>query len=408
MEIQVDKDTEVIDAQGLLCFPGVIDTHVHFREPGLTHKADMHSESRAAIAGGVTSFIDMPNTNPQTTTIEALNNKFFCATRTSLANYSFYLGATNDNVEELMKDEARRAAGIKVFMGSSTGNMLVDSPEILKQIFSLNQLVAVHCEDESTILKNHEEFLHEDLNITFHPKIRSEEACWKSSSHAVELAQKHDTHLHLLHISTEKELSLLDTKPLRDKRITAEACVHYLWFCDKDYVRFHNAIKCNPAIKTKADRDALRKAVIKGKIDIISTDHAPHLWAEKQGNCLTAASGISMIQHSLVAMLELCQQDIFTYETIVEKMCHNPAVLFGIKDRGFIKEGYYADLVLVDPNQPWTVGTENILSKCGWSPFEKMVFSHKVVKTFVNGNMVYNNGIFNKNVHGMKLKFAKQ
>ena len=396
------SDAKIINAEGLLCFPGVIDTHVHFREPGLTRKGDIQSESHAGVAGGVTSFIEMPNTNPQTTTLEALEWKRQRAAQVSFANYSFYIGATNDNLDELKK--ADRAAGIKVFMGSSTGNMLVDNPETLRKIFCLPQIIAVHCEDEATILRNREMFLHEDLNITFHPKIRSEEACWIASSRAVKLAQECGTRLHLLHVSTEKELSLLEAGALEDKRITAEACVHYLLFSDENYSRLGNAIKCNPAIKTQAEQEALRQAVRDGKIDIISTDHAPHLWDEKQGNCLQAASGISMIQHSLVAMLELCRWNVFTYELIAEKMCYNPARLFGIKDRGCIREGYYADLVLVDPTQSWTVTTENLFSKCRWSPFEGTTFSHEVVKTFVNGKLMYDDGTFCIGYHGIELE----
>ena len=399
---------QVINAEGLWLLPGIIDDQVHFREPGLTHKGDIHSESRAAVAGGITSFMDMPNTVPQTVTIETLNEKFSLATQKSMANYSFFMGATNDNADELKKPEARRAAAIKVFMGSSTGKMLVDNPATLEKIFSEStQIIAAHCESETMIQANKEKYTHdfgENLDISFHPKIRSTEACYASSSQAVKLAEKHNSRLHLFHLSTKKELELLELKPLKDKRITSEVCVHHLWFSDEDYEVLGNRIKWNPAIKTKSDRDALRKALIEGKLDIVATDHAPHTWEEKQVSCLKAASGGPMVQHALVAMLELCRRGIFTPELIVEKMAHNPAELFGIKDRGYIREGYYADLVLVDPNQTWTVTKENLLYKCGWSPFEGQTFSHKVLKIFVNGHLVYDNGVFDENFRGKELE----
>lgn len=401
------QSPEIIDAEGLWLLPGLIDDQVHFREPGLTHKADIHSESRAAIAGGITSFMDMPNTIPQTTTVEALNEKFDRAAKSSLANYSFFIGATNDNLEELKKDGARRATAIKVFMGSSTGNMLVDNQQTLERIFSeTSMIIAAHCECESTIATNKAHYIEkygEELDITFHPKIRSAEACYNSSSEAVKLAKKYDSRLHLFHISTEKEMSLLEAEPLKDKKITAEVTVQHLWFTDEDYAEKGNRIKWNPAIKTRNDRDALRKALVEGKIDVVATDHAPHTWEEKEGSCLKAASGGPMVQHALLAMLELCKQGIFTPELIVEKMAHNPAILFRIKDRGFIREGYYADLVLVDPNQNETVSRDNLLYKCAWSPFEGDTFSHKVVKTFVNGTLVYDNGVFNENFRGKEL-----
>ncbi|GHU72427.1 dihydroorotase [Bacteroidia bacterium] len=398
---------QTINAEGLLLIPGIIDDQVHFREPGLTHKGDIHSESRAAVAGGITSFMDMPNTIPQTVTIEALNEKFALAAKNSMANYTFFIGATNDNSGELKKPGAARAKAVKVFMGSSTGNMLVDNPVALEKIFAENQsIIAAHCESEAIIRANKEKYIREsgeNLDISFHPKIRSAEACFASSNEAVRLAKKHNSRLHLFHLSTAKEMELLEAKPLNEKRITGEVCVHHLWFSDEDYARLGNRIKWNPAIKTKADRDALRKALIEGKIDVVATDHAPHTWDEKQGSCLTAASGASMVQHSLIAMLEMCRQDIFTEELVVEKMAHAPAELFEIKDRGYIREGYYADLVLVDPNRSWTVSKENLLYKCGWSPLEGQTFSHQVVKTFINGQLVYDNGVFDENFRGKEL-----
>jgi len=397
-----------LDASGLLLFPGIIDDQVHFREPGLTHKGDIHSESRAAVAGGITSFMDMPNTVPQTITVEALNDKFDRASSQSLANYTFFIGATNDNIEELKKEGAKRAAAIKVFMGASTGNMLVDNERALERIFSeTGQIIAVHCECEKTIAANKARIIKqfgEDLDVAFHPKIRDAAACYDSSSHAVELAKKYNTRLHLFHLSTEKEMSLLEAKPLSEKRITAEVCVHHLWFSDEDYAEKGNRIKWNPAIKSRADRDVLRQALIDGKIDVVATDHAPHTWEEKQGSCLRAASGGPMVQHSLTAMLELCRQGIFTEEMVVEKMAHAPAKLFGIKDRGFVREGYYADLVLVNPNVGWTVSKDNLLYKCGWSPMEGVTFSHKVEKTFVNGHLAYDNGVFDEGFKGKELE----
>ena len=350
----------------------------------------------------------MPNTIPQTTTVRALNDKFDRASKQSLTNYTFFIGATNDNIEELKKEGARRAAAIKVFMGASTGNMLVDNERSLERIFAeTGQIIAVHCECEKTIAANKARLTKQygdDLDIIFHPKIRDVKACFNSSSHAVELAKKYNSRLHLFHLSTEKEMSLLEAKPLNEKRITAEACVHHLWFSDEDYAEKGNRIKWNPAIKSRTDREALRQALIAGKIDIVATDHAPHTWEEKQGSCFQVASGGPMIQHSLLAMLELCRQGIFAEELIVEKMAHAPAVLFGIKDRGFIREGYYADLVLVNPNTRWTVSKDNLLYKCGWSPMEGETFSHKVEKTFVNGHLVYDNGVFDEEYRGKELE----
>jgi dihydroorotase len=397
-----------VDASGLLLLPGIIDDQVHFREPGLTHKGDIYSESRAAVAGGITSFMDMPNTVPQTVTVETLNEKFNRASRQSFANYTFFIGATNNNIEELKREGAKRAAAIKVFLGASTGNMLVDDERTLERIFAeTGQIIAAHCECEKTIADNKMRFINlygEDLDITFHSKIRDAEACFNSSSFAVKMAKKHGTRLHLFHLSTEKEMSLLEAKPLNEKRITAEVCVHHLWFSDEDYAGKGNRIKWNPAIKSRADRDALRKALVEGKIDVVATDHAPHTWEEKQGSCLQAASGAPMVQHSLPAMLELCRQGIFTEELVVEKMAHAPAILFRIKDRGFIREGYYADLVLVNPNTFWTVAKDNLLYKCGWSPMEGERFSHRIEKTFVNGRLVYDNGKLDEMYRGKELE----
>lgn len=404
---EVVEESDTIDASGLYLLPGAIDDQVHFREPGLTHKADIHSESRAAVAGGVTSFMDMPNTIPQTTTIEELNKKFDRAAETSLANYSFFIGATNDNIEDLKRVEAKRAAAVKVFMGSSTGNMLVDRTNALEKIFGeVDMLIATHCESETIIKANIDYYTKkygQDLDIHYHSKIRSEEACYASSAAAVELATRYNSRLHLFHLSTAKELSLLEARPLKEKQITGEVCVHHLWFCDKDYSRLGNRIKWNPSIKTKKDRLRLREGLNNNLLDVVATDHAPHLPAEKEGSCLKAASGGPMVQHSLVAMLELSKQGVFKIEAVVEKMCHAPADLFRIKKRGYIREGYYADLVLVDPKQEWTVAPDNILYKCGWSPLEGQRFSHRVVMTFVNGDLVYNRGELNETVRGMEL-----
>ena len=404
----LSPSTSIINAEGLLLLPGLIDDQVHFREPGLTHKGSIHSESRAAVAGGITSFMDMPNTSPQTVTVEALNDKFKLAAHHSMANYTFMIGATNDNLDELKKEGAKRAVAVKVFMGASTGNMLVDNPQSLEKIFSeIDKIIVAHCESEAIIAANKAHYTAqygEELDISFHSKIRDVWACFESSSEAVRLAKKYNSRLHLFHLSTEKELMFLESKPFVEKRITAEVCIHHLWFSDEDYPEKGNLIKWNPSIKSKADRDTLRKALIEGKIDIVATDHAPHTLAEKQGSCLKAASGGPMVQHALVAMLELCKQGVFTEELVVEKMAHAPAKLFGIKDRGFIREGYYADLVLVNPNSPWSVTKDNLLYKCGWSPMEGVRFSHKVEKTFVNGHLVYDNGVFDEGYRGKELE----
>ena len=408
-----DVDTssyEVYDARGKWLIPGCIDDQVHFREPGLTHKADIASESRAAVAGGVTSFMDMPNTKPQTTTLDALEWKFQRAAETSRANYSFFFGGTNDNLEEIKRLDPTRVPGLKLFLGSSTGNMLVDRKESLERIFGeCGLLIAVHAEKEEIIRRNIERFTKEygeDLDISFHSRIRSEEACYASSSEAVELATRLGARLHLLHLSTARETTLLDnTLPLQEKKITGEVCVHHLWFHDGDYARLGNRIKWNPSIKQLADREALRKAVNDNRIDIVATDHAPHLLSEKEGSCLKAASGGPLIQHSLPLMLEMAQSGIFTYEKVVEKMAHAPATLFRIDRRGYIRPGYFADLVLIDPQRTWTVAPENILSKCGWSPFEGCTFHHAVNTTFVNGEIAYRDGQVNDQLRGRELRF---
>ena len=401
---------EIIDGENCLLLPGVIDDQVHFREPGLTHKADLYTESKAAVAGGVTSFMDMPNTRPQAITLQLLEEKYSLAEEKSFANYSFYMGATNDNLDELLKIDPHKVCGVKVFMGSSTGNMLVDDEITLQGIFkNVPYLIAVHCEDEITIQKNREYFLSlygNNLPVQFHPLIRDAEACYVSSSKAVSLAKKYNSRLHILHLSTEKEMQLFDNSvALKNKRITAEVCVHHLWFSDRDYQQFGNKIKWNPAIKSEADRQALIRAVNDNTIDVIATDHAPHLLEEKQGNCFTAASGGPLVQHSLITMLQLAKQGVFSREKVVEKMCHAPAELFNIEKRGFIRSGYYADLTLVNPNNSWKVSPENILYKCGWSPFEGMRFDTRVEKTWVNGHKVYDQGEFDEKVRGKRLLF---
>lgn len=406
----IAETNDIVDGQGKWLLPGCIDDQVHFREPGLTYKADIYSESRAAVAGGVTSFMDMPNTKPQTTTIENLEWKFNRAAETSAANYSFFFGGTNDNMEEIRRLDRSRVPGLKLFLGSSTGNMLVDKKDALERIFSESDLlIAVHAEKEEIIKRNiayYTQKYGEDLDISFHSKIRSEEACYASSSEAVELATRLGTRLHILHLSTAKETTLLDNKlPLKDKKITGEVCVHHLWFHDGDYALFGNRIKWNPSIKTLADRTALREAVNNDKIDIIATDHAPHLLSEKEGSCLKAASGGPLVQHSLIVMLELAMEGRFTYEKVVDKMAHKPAELFHIDRRGYIRPGYYADLVLIDPNKTWTVSKENILTKCGWSPFEGYTFHHAVDTTWVNGEIVWQDGQIRDNIHGKELKY---
>ncbi|HET9569991.1 MAG TPA: dihydroorotase [Bacteroidales bacterium] len=400
---------QVLDAEGKWLIPGAIDGHVHFREPGLTHKADLLSETRAALAGGVTSFLEMPNTLPQTTTIQIWEKKMELAASKSLANYSFYLGATNDNLSELEKADYQRVCGVKVFMGSSTGNMLVGQQAALEGIFkSVPCIVGVHAESEAIIQANKTRYLEAiggDLPISYHPLIRSAEACYASSATAVELATRFGSRLHILHLTTAEELDLFEAKPLIDKKITAEVCVPHLWFDDKDYEFRGNSIKCNPAIKTERDRLALRDGLKSGKLDVIATDHAPHLWAEKQGDCLTAASGSPSIQFSVPLMLELVKDQIFTKELIVEKMCHAPATLYGIDRRGFIRENYYADMALIDPEASWVLTGDLILSKCGWSPYEEQVFRSKVLKTWVNGTLAYDEGHFAEGRTAAELRF---
>lgn len=406
----MDCDT-VVDAAGAYLLPGVIDDHVHFRDPGLTHKADMTSESCAAAAGGVTSFMDMPNCNPQTTTLEALDNKFADAAQKSIVNYSFYFGATNNNADLLPMLDKTKVCGVKLFMGASTGNMLVDRMETLRKIFcEAGMLIATHCEDQNIIRENtkkYQELYGEDPDITCHPLIRSEEACYESSKLAVQLAKETGAHLHILHISTAKELELLENKPLEDKRITAEACVSHLFFCDEDYKRMGARIKCNPSIKSKADRDALRKALAENRIDVIGTDHAPHLLSEKQGGALKAVSGMPTLQFSLISCYELVREDILSMEQLVEKMCHAPAKLYNISERGFIRPGYKADLVILNPDCTWTVTDEVVLSKCGWTPMAGQNFHARVEKTFVNGDLVYSEGKVDMSHRGEALRFNR-
>src|SRR5690606_30163257 len=386
-------ETKVIDADGSYLLPGMIDDQVHFREPGLTHKATIETESKAAVAGGITSFIEMPNTIPQATTIELLEEKFDIASKTSWANYSFMFGGTNDNLEEILKVDPQKVAGLKLVLGFSTGNILVDDPKILEEIFSKTKLlISAHCEDEATIKKNLEKYKEEygeNIPIELHPKIRSEEACYISSSRAIKLAEKTGARLHVFHLSTEKETHLFSNKkPLAKKKITAEVCVHHLWFTDEDYKTKGTKIKWNPAVKTEKDRDGLLKALLDDRIDVIATDHAPHTSEEKNNKYLNAPSGGPLVQHGLVALLEMYHKGKISLEKIVEKTAHNPAILFQIKERGYIRKGYKADLVLVDLNSPWTVKKENILYKCSWSPFEGTVFKSRVTHTLVNGVLV--------------------
>lgn len=402
----------IIEAAGKLLLPGIIDDQVHFREPGLTHKGDILSESRAAVAGGITSFMDMPNTVPQTITAELLKEKYLTGAEHSLANYSFYMGATNTNLSEIMKADPAEVCGIKVFMGSSTGNMLVDDEQALRDIFKNARMpVAVHCEDETIIKANTAKYradYGDDIPFSMHPMIRSREACFISSAFAVRLAKEYNTRLHVLHLSTADEMKLLSNEmPLAKKRITAEVCVHHLWFDESAYENRGSLIKWNPAIKTHYDRDALLKAVSDDTIDIVATDHAPHTAEEKAGKYFSCPSGGPLVQHSLPAMLELWHKGSISLEKIVEKMCHNPAILFNIRKRGFIREGYKADLCLIDPDKPWTVTKDNILYKCGWSPFEGTTFRSGVFMTIINGTIVYNDGLINENFRGQRLLFDR-
>ncbi|WKK57337.1 dihydroorotase [Sphingobacterium sp. BN32] len=409
--IDVSADKE-INAEGLHLFPGLIDDQVHFREPGLTHKANIFTESRAAVAGGTTSFMEMPNTVPNTLTQKLLQDKYDIAQDSSLANYSFFMGAANDNLDEVLKTNPRDVCGIKIFMGSSTGNMLVDNEQSLEAIFSqAPTLIATHCEDEATIQANlaaYKEKYGDNVTIEMHPLIRSAEACYLSSSKAVELAKKNNTRLHILHISTAKETGLFDNAiPLEQKRITAEACIHHLWFSDADYKTKGNFIKWNPAVKTADDRDAILKAVLDGHIDVIATDHAPHTIEEKSQAYLQAPSGGPLVQHALQALIDLVKQGKMTLEQLVQKSAHNTATLFQIEQRGFIREGYWADLVLVDLNKPYTVNKSNILSKCGWSPFEDYTFSSTIEHTLVSGNIAYSNGAILEVGSGHRLLFNR-
>lgn len=403
---------KIIDAEGKYLFPGCIDDQVHFREPGLTHKAEIYTEARSAVAGGITSFMEMPNTVPNTFTQQLLEEKYSRAAAVSLANYSFYIGASNDNIEEVLKTDPATVCGVKVFMGSSTGNMLVDNRQTLEALFSkCKMLIATHCEDEATIRHNtqvYKERYGEDIPVECHPLIRSEEACYKSSSLAVELAKKYNTRLHILHISTAKETELFDnSRPLKEKRITAEACIHHLWFSDADYQIKGNFIKWNPAIKKASDREAILKAVLDNKIDVIATDHAPHTKEEKSQLYTKAPSGGPLVQHALNAMLELYHQKKITLERIAEKMAHAVADCFHIEKRGYIRENYFADLVLVDLKRQYTVEPSTILSKCGWSPFEGQTFHSVITHTFVSGHLAYENGVFDETKKGKRLHFSR-
>ncbi len=390
-------ETLIIDAQGQFLLPGVIDDQVHFREPGLTHKGDIASESAAAVAGGITTFFEMPNTNPQTTTISAWEDKMSVAAKTSHANYAFMFGGTNTNLEEILKIDEKRVPALKIFLGSSTGDMLVDNPQVLRNIFSNVKLrIALHCEDESTIKKNLKKAVAtygDHIPVDQHPVIRNAQACYLSSSRAIQLAKETGARIHVFHLSTGKETALFERgkSALADKKITSEVCIHHLWFCDEDYATKGSLIKWNPAIKTAKDRAQLWQALLDDRIDVIATDHAPHTIQEKNNTYNTCPSGGPLVQHALPAMLQFVSEERITIEKVVEKMCHNPAILFDIADRGFIKPGYKADLVLVDPYNPWTVTRDNILSKCGWSPFEGVTFKNRITHTFVNGVLVYHN-----------------
>ena len=415
MEIPADLQAitfEEIDLNGKYLFPGVIDDQVHFRDPGLTYKGDLYTESKAAAAGGITSFMEMPNTVPNAISLQTLENKYQLASEKSLVNYSFFLGASNSNLDEILRADASSICGVKLFMGSSTGNMLVDREESLKNIFSQrNLLVAVHAEEENIVRANMAAFKEkygEDIPVGCHPMIRSEEACYRSSAKAVELATKYGARLHILHLSTAKELSLFsNTLPLARKQITAEVCVHHLWFSDKDYARLGNYIKWNPAIKSETDRLALFEAVLNNTVDIIATDHAPHTLDEKQQSYFKAPSGGPLVQHSLPMMLDFYHLGKISLEKIVEKMCHHPAMLYGVRNRGFIREGYWADLCVADDKDPWQVDANNILYKCGWSPLQGHTFASKITHTFVNGELIYENGRFNENSRGKRLNFYR-
>jgi len=414
--VEVDGLGEVhgvqeLDAKGAYLLPGVIDDQVHFREPGMTHKEDIAHATAAAAAGGVTSFMEMPNTEPQTLTQELLEMKYGLGAASSLVNYSFYMGISNSNLDEALRTDPGSVCGLKAFLGSSTGNMLVDDPATLENLFrEAHMLLAIHAEDEATIRANMQQAIGrwgDAIPMEQHPLIRSAEACYTSSSNAVALALAHNTRLHVLHISTAKETALFQPGPLEEKRITAEACIHHLWFTDVAYAEKGALIKWNPAVKTAADRDAIREAVRDGRIDVVATDHAPHTLQEKESPYAQCPSGGPLIQHSLVAMLELMHQDVFTIAEVVEKLCHAPARLFQVSKRGYVAEGHHADLVLVDLDAPWTVSKENLLYKCGWSPFEGQQFRSKVLNTWVNGRMVYADGKVDRSVRGQRLSFAR-
>ena len=411
-EIKAPENVEIIDAEGKFLIPGFIDDQVHFREPGLTHKANISTESRAAVAGGITTFIEMPNTVPQATTQDLLEDKFKIAANDSYANYSFMFGGTNDNLAELLKTDPKKVAGIKLFLGSSTGNMLVDNEAVLEKIFSSTKMIiSVHCEDEATIRKNTQEFVDkygDDIPVKYHPTIRSEKACYLSSSKAIELAKKTGARLHIFHVSTAKETELFRNDiPLEEKQITAEVCIHHLWFSDKDYAEKGTHIKWNPAVKTEKDRLGLWEALLDDRIDVLATDHAPHTLEEKNNLYTKAPSGGPLVQHAVTAILEKVKEGVISIEKAVEKMSHNPAKLFQIEKRGFVKEGYFADLVLIDTNKPQMVSKDNILYKCGWSPFEGTTFSSSITHTFVNGNLIYNDGVFNEKIKGKRITFNR-
>ena len=406
------KAEKIINADGLYLMPGIIDDQVHFREPGLTHKGDIYSESKAAVAGGITSYMEMPNTNPKVLTQELLENKYCIAAEKSLANFSFFMGASNDNLEEVLKTNPKNVGAIKVFMGSSTGNMLVDNLEVLEELFSKSKmLIAVHCEDEKVINENinkAKKKYGEYVPISEHPNIRSVDACYKSSSLAVSLAKKHKTRLHVFHVSTEKELELFDNQLiLEEKNITSEVCIHHLYFDDRDYKDKGSLIKWNPSVKKESDKKALLRALLNDKIDVIATDHAPHTLEEKKKSYFKAPSGGPLVQHALNVMLEFYKSNQITLEKIVEKMCHNPAICFQVEKRGFLRKGYYADMILVDLSTKWDVNSDNILYKCKWSPFEGKTFSSRVTHTFINGHLAYCKGKFDENKKGMRLTFER-
>ena len=410
--INIDSETEVIDADGLMLIPGMIDDQVHFREPGLTHKGNISSESKAAIAGGVTSYIEMPNTNPNTTTIEEFNKKIKIATNNSYSNFSFMFGGTNDNINEIKKIDPSEVAGIKLFLGSSTGKMLIDNLNSIENIFSSTSLpISAHCEDEQTIKNNsrkYKEIYGEGVPMYIHPKIRSVEACYKSSKFATELAKRTGAKLNVFHISTQMELDLFENNlPVEQKKITAEVCAHHLWFTDKDYEKLGSKIKWNPAIKSKSDKDSLWKAIKEDKIDIIASDHAPHTEIEKENSYFNCPSGGPMVQHTIISLLDESPKHGVNIEKVIEKIAHNPAKIFNIKKRGFIREGYFADLVLIDPNSPTLVTKKSLLYKCGWSPFEGLTFNSSIHTTILNGRVVYSKGKINETPFGKKLVFER-